>query len=510
MSSHPERFRHPIPFVSVSIVMALVLAGLWISSPGASAGTPAPVLTMVATPGLYPAFNPSVTDYVVRCNNSPVRLSVTVPSGTEVEIGGHGDHHRSFSTTVPLATDGSFTVTAVNLLASGGSGSYFVRCLPPDFPNFVSSVPGHPQAQYYMVMAVPVSLLGPSTPPNEYMALFDNDGVPVWWRAITDKAIDATLLSNGDPAEVSTLNQRVEEYSLTGNAVRTVAPDNGGGVDLHEVQLLPNGNYLLASVVPRSGEDLSFMGGPARATVADPVVKEVTPNGTVVWSWDTAAHIPVTEAAPSWWSTDLASNTGGGLGYQGYDIYHFNSADITGNQILISYRQLNAVYAVNMATGAIIWKLGGTLRLDGTSLTVLDDPVGLPTLAGQHDARFDGNASSITVHDDGTNANRGPRAVRFQINVAAKTATLVEQITDPLVTSSFCCGSARKLPGGDWVMSWGFSNIVTEFNAANQRQFLLEWTDPGMFSYRAVPVLPGVLNRAELRADMNAEAALGP
>jgi hypothetical protein len=72
-----------------------------------------------------------------------------------------------------------------------------------------------------------------------------------------------------------------------------------------------------------------------------------------------------------------------------------------------------------------------------------------------------------------------------------------------MVPMSFCCGSARKLPGGDWVMSWGFTPIITEFNPADQRQFLIQLTDAGFFSYRAIPVLPGVLSPAKLRADMN-------
>ena len=508
MTVHRERRRSSMRLGIALAVTTLVLSGLWFAVPAASSATPTLGLSMTTRPGLYPVFNPSVTDYVVRCDNAPVLLSMTVPPGMEVEVGGHGDYHRSFTTTVPLTTDSSFTVTALDLGGSGASSSYFVRCLPADFPDFVSSVSGHPQAEYYMVMAVPASLFGPTPAPVEYAALFDDDGVPVWWRAINDKAIDATLLSNGDAAEVSILHDQAEEYSLSGATTRVIKPNDGGGVDLHEVQLLPNGNYLLSSEVSRSDENLSFMGGPSSATVADPVIKEVAPDGTVVWSWDTAAHIPVTEADPSWWSTDIRGGAGGGLGYPGYDIYHFNSADELGNDVLISYRQLNAVYLVDKTTGAIVWKLGGTERSDGTNLTVVKDPAAPPDLAGQHDARFYGKGS-ITVHDDGTLSSRGPRAVRYQIDAATKTATLVEQITDPLVSSAFCCGSARKLPGGDWVIGWGFNNVVTEFNTDNQRQFLLQWTDPGFFNYRAVPVLPGVLSSAQLRADMNAYAASG-
>ena len=50
----------------------------------------------------------------------------------------------------------------------------------------------------------------------------------------------------------------------------------------------------------------------------------------------------------------------------------------------------------------------------------------------------------------------------------------VKQITDPRVTSSGCCGSARKLPGGDWVISWGANPLITEVTPAGKLVFTLD------------------------------------
>ncbi|HVA44565.1 MAG TPA: aryl-sulfate sulfotransferase [Acidimicrobiales bacterium] len=499
-----KRLRWTTLFAVVAALVALPLAA---SSPGAAV-TSAPGLLITTNPGMYPAFNPSITDYVVRCNNAPVLLSATVPTGTEVELNGTGDHTTGFTIPVLLGTDGSFSVTVIDLSGLGQSQSYFVRCLPPDFPDFTIAAPSqHPQAQYYMAVAVPPTLLGPTPATTQYMTLFDDDGVPVWWRAIDDKAAYATFLPDGDAAEVSIQSRAGEEYQLSGATARTIVPNDGGGVDLHELQQLPNGDYLLASIVPRTGQNLTFMGGPNNATVQDAIVKEVAPDGTVVWSWDAADHIPVTEAPSDWWNTDLTTSFGG----PGYDVYHFNSASESGNDVLVSFRQLDAVYMINKTTGNIIWKLGGTTRPDGTSLTVLGDPDFPPGFGGQHDARImpDG---TITVHDDGTLRSRPPRGAQYRINMTNMTATLVQQVTDPLVASAFCCGSARLQPGGDWVMGWGFNNLITEINPSAPltspqfRQFLVEWTDPGLFNYRVEPVAPGVLSRPQLRADMNAYA----
>jgi hypothetical protein len=82
------------------------------------------------------------------------------------------------------------------------------------------------------------------------------------------------------------------------------------------------------------------------------------------------------------------------------------------------------------------------------------------------------------------------------------TATLLERITDPGATDSPCCGSARKLPGGHWVISWGGIHLVTETNEAGRRVFALHFATN--MSYRAFPVLPGRLARSSLRAGMDA------
>ena len=110
---------------------------------------------------------------------------------------------------------------------------------------------------------------------------------------------------------------------------------------------------------------------------------------------------------------------------------------------------------------------------------------------------------TLSLYDNGSARGRPPRALRFAIDTSARTATLVESVTDPEVSTSGCCGSARKLPGGDWVMSWGLNPIVTELAPDGSRPFKLVF--PGDFSYRANPVLPGVLSAETLRAGMDAQ-----
>ena len=108
------------------------------------------------------------------------------------------------------------------------------------------------------------------------------------------------------------------------------------------------------------------------------------------------------------------------------------------------------------------------------------------------------------MFDNRSHRDHRPRAVLYEIDAAHRTATLLESITDPMAASSTCCGSARKLPGGDWVISWGATRWVTETDSTGK--VLLRFDFHGRSAYRAYPVLPGVLDPARLRAGMDAMA----
>jgi hypothetical protein len=91
--------------------------------------------------------------------------------------------------------------------------------------------------------------------------------------------------------------------------------------------------------------------------------------------------------------------------------------------------------------------------------------------------------------------------VRYRINPSARTARLLEQVAYRGIDRSRFVGGARKLPGGNWVVSWGGSPVVTEQTARGEPVLEIEFDDD-LYSYRAVPVLPGRLTARALRAGM--------
>jgi hypothetical protein len=495
------------------VAAGIVLPLVGTIAPAATGAGAAPVppttngLEITTQPGLYPAFDPNITDYVTRCKPAVAdTVTVAVPPGDTVSVAGQDRQGGHFTTSVQQAVDQSYTIS----VAHGNQHlDYYVRCLPADFPIWTASTPGMPQAEYYVV--APANLAGSS----RYVAIFDNHGVPVWWDK-SDASAPAVLdglLPNGDffwtdgPNRSFPVGSGAEIHHLDGSLVTKVVAPSAFGTDYHELLALPNGDYIVVAETLRTGVDLSFahfkqdptttITGPANATIIDPVVEEVTPAGAVVWSWDTADHISPTQMDPQWYQEMLT------LGSP-YSPYLFNSADATPTGFVLSYRYLDAVFGIDKASGAITWKLGGSATPQ--SLNILGDPVFAAGshFGGQHDARMlpDG---TITMEEPGSYLGRPPRAVRYQLDLSARTATLVEQVTDPLATNSPATGSARKLARGDWVMAWGFTPIVTEMTPTGSRVFLLQFA-PGYFNYRATPVPYGEISPTALRAGMDAMA----
>jgi hypothetical protein len=491
---------HIIGTHSIGLVLLIVVSVL-AGPPGLSIseGVTAPQIT--GSPALFPAFDTSISDYITRCASSPsVELTVNAPAGTSVSVDGQPPRTGSFTSIVALTSGQSFLLL-VN--TPTGTSEHVIRCLPSDFPTWSTERTGPTQAEWYMVTPN-IGTLPPGFS-DGYVAIFDNNGVPVWWLQSTTPPIDFKLLPNGNVAWQHAVSgrQRFEEHEFNGTLVRSliVQPPVAVANDFHDSQLLPNGNYLLGAYSPRCCFDLSALGGSANATILDAVLQEVRPNNQLVWQWNGADVISVNEMHPQF-RTPVNLDPGGA------DVFHLNSyeqiSDGLGDDIIISMRHTSGVYRIRRDPGgaddgAIIWKLGGLPRPE--SLTIIGDPRS-GHFVGQHDARLHSDGS-ITIHDNANGTNLPPRAVHYQLDQTARTATWLDEITDPAITAAFCCGSARLLPGGNWVMGWGANRLSTETDVDGNRLFLLTFDD--VFSYRTHPVLLGDLSRSVLLAGMDAQ-----
>jgi hypothetical protein len=454
-------------------------------------------LQVTSQPPLYPGFDTGINYYVTRCANNPVQLTVTVPAATQVSVDGQPPQSgTTFSTQVNLTEGQEFLI---DWTANNSTQTYHVRCLPADFPNWTSTQSaGQTQVAYVVVTPNLVANSGPTVP---YVAVFDTNGVPRWWFKEGPGPIDAKTLANGDLVWTQYANGTpYEEHALDGSLVRAYQPSGSAPTNVHELQILPNGDYFLAVDTQRT-TDVSVCGGSASATITDHVIQELSTTGALLWSWDTADHIPISEVSPGFYSSCMSG-----------DPYHFNSIQVdTDGNVVVSYRHLDAIYKIDVSTNAILWKAGGVPT--SASLTISGDPdcsaSSCQDFGGQHDPRSFTDTSTgqtfLTLHDNGTDRNRAPRALRFSIDTTSRTATLAEAVSDSNVTQSICCGSARKLAGGDWLVDWGGTPNVEELPAnSSGGNAVFSLTFSGVFSYRAQPITAVGYGNA-LTAGMNAQ-----
>ena len=430
-----------------------------------------------------------------------MRLTIDPPHSTRVSVAGRKAHSGHFTTTVDLAPG---RAVALRFVGTKRTRTYGVRCLPADFPGWRAKRTGAPQAAWYLV--TPFTNPPKGVPPGPgYAAIFDSHGVPVWWMRRTPAPFGADLLRDGnlswtDFAELSPFSGDFEEHSLDGR-LRHTWTTVGTETNQHDFQLLPNGNALLVTYTPRDHVDLRQWGGPANAFVLDGEVQEIDPQGGRVWAWNTRDHVKLEEAGR--WLPELIQHPTifKSNGTPVYDVAHVNSFEPAGNLLVLSARYLDAAYGIDRTTGLVLWKLGGTHIPQ--SLTIVGDPLGANEFGGQHDARLLDGGRVLTVFDNGSRRQRLPRALAFRLDTVHRRAALGQSVSFPQAGKSVCCGSARRLPGGDWVVSWGNTSWVTELTPTGSPVLTIEFADH-LASYRAVPILPGQLSRAALRRGMDA------
>lgn len=450
-------------------------------------------------PALSPNFQPSIHDYVIDCNPSPsVQFTAQIGDGMEVAVNGVpvAPLGQTARATVPLAAGQRFTFTFAFAFAGYKEPlEYSIRCLPTGFPPISTSVAAVPQAQWYVFSP---SINGAQAP--YYGIVADTNGTPVWWMAQAD---------GGTPYDAKIIGQNTIAWttgdgfftfrSFNGEVLNVLGPD----LDLHDLQLTPAGTYLVIRDVPRvcppDCADTSPWGGSAQAAVIDAEILEMDSHGNVLWTWRTRDHIALSESGTQPWFPSV-----------GNDIIHMNAVEPDGEgALLFSARHLDAIYHITKRFGAIDWKLGGSARAE--SLTVIGDtrPTALgatgQVLSGQHDVRLLADRT-VTLHDNGTDAHRPPFAMRYVIDEAERTAEVVEAIQDPRATFSLCCGSTRRLPGGNWVVQWGDNPYMTELDPSGNPVVTISYNLGAAFSYRAVPILSGVVAADQLRQGMDAMA----
>jgi hypothetical protein len=381
--------------------------------------------------------------------------------------------------------------------------TYRVRCLPADFPHWRFERLGRPAPGLFVVSF--------RDPPRQksWVVVFDHEGVPRWWHSPDTRVLWAQILSDGSIAWARSFGDGYgmdphmahEIHSLSGDPMGVVRT-RGSVTDGHELRELPNGNLLLDSYAPAPGIELRNVAAwkkrrpPDRGAVVFAEIQEVGPRGGVAWRWNSRGRIRLGETG-RWWRSVLVNAKASRFG-DTFDPVHINSIEPRGpDQLVISARHTDAVYGIDRASGQIAWKLGGTEI--PSSLRVIGDPA-RRLFGGPHDARI-GEDGRLTIMDNAKGRPRLPRVVSYRLDLERRTATYLDQLGDPTVTSSHCCGSARQLENGGWLVAWGDNPRVTAFDADGRISSRLHLPAT---SFRAIPVPAGATTLAALDRGLEA------
>lgn len=483
------------PYAGLWCLLAVGLVVLALMGCGTDEGTRAPTgESSIAISGLHPDFDITEHRYVSRCGRGVAPIHAEVSDGAKIRVGS-GPPETGAIDIDPGAAPGEDFEIAVSV--GDLRRVYDVRCLPADFPGWRFERLGEIAPGLFVVS------FRASQDERPWVIVFDHEGVPRWWYSPPTRALWAQILSDGDVSWARSfgdgygLDPRMahEVRSLSGEPLRLVRT-RGPIIDGHELRELGNGNFLVGSYAPETA-DLSRFGGPARAAIVSAEIQELDPRARALWRWNSRGHISLEETG-RWWHNVLSNPRRRLRGRETFDPVHINAIEPRGpDEVVISTRHTDAVYGIQRSTGEIVWKIGGSKTAD--SLQIVGDPA-RKLLGGQHDVRVAGDGS-LSIYDNGKDRPRRPRVVFYRLELAQGRVRYLGQLNDSEVRTSHCCGSARELAGGGWLVSWGDNPLVTAFDADGQIALRLHLAAS---TFRATPVPPGAVTLTHLDEGLEA------
>ena len=170
-----------------------------------------------------------------------------------------------------------------------------------------------------------------------------------------------------------------------------------------------------------------------------------------------------------------------------WDAYHVNAIDLPGDEtFVVSMRGTWAVYKVSIATGKIVWTLGGRHSnfkfAKGASFQWQHDVTvypGSPLIT-----LFDNHCCQITGGGTYVPATGYSRGVVLKLDEGTRTATLAGQYSRGRDFASDYMGSVEPLPNRNEFVGWGSNPYFSEYDASGR--LLLDAKLPGPnLSYRA-------------------------
>ena len=468
------------------------LSALRVSAAGSESETTLP---------MTPEFSPEIHHYAVRCGD-PETLSVSAaaPSGVSAVI------LEGVSVPLPLEDREvpSAPGRAVTLEVRAGrlSTNYAVHCVSLDFPSEVRTVSRAPRRSDGLLLVDP-SYLSETGERISHIAILDDNGVPRFHRRVRERAYNfrwhgkhrlysyaRTLpkpegAGEDEPAEVEIV---LLDEALS--PIRRVEPVGIAGLDFHDFTLTEEANYLFVvyrpaerDLSPYPDENGEYSYSAAEPT-RDSVIQEVTPDGEVVFewnSWENADGSGPNLSIPDCLAADFFPD----------DYAHLNSLFLSDGDIVASFRGCGQVLKIERPSGRVLWQLGGAAPAiaDGRiHYRIVGDPEPAG-FCGQHTA-IERPPGTITLLDNGVRCPSDPRGRREPGAIFQNHHTRVVEYRLTEGSAVFSreyrrlfpspiAGAVQVLPDGNWSITTGFrgrlrDEVVLEVDATGREVWAME------------------------------------
>ena len=378
----------------------------------------------------------------------------------------------SLDVSVPVLGLSPNTNYTLRLTAVGADGtrvdsdaiSFHTGALPSTLPAFSVTEQAGSEPGFTMIALIQ-DIFASSDPRIAGPLIVDHTGAIVWYReAFEGPVIDwqrqpdgtyTVAINNIYLPDLGYTDARYFQMDSLGNVLRSYFALGAFATDDHELRLLSNGDALLYALNVRN-MDLTQWGGQPSVDVYGNVLERISPNGQLLFAWNTLDQLDIGSADPmilqglpdaSW-----------------LDFTHGNAIDVMADgAYMMSFRHLSQLIKVDGA-GSIVWKLGG--RPEDSDFVFVDDP--LNGFSFQHGARELPNGNILLFDNGNGHDPQHSRAVEYRLDVNAGTATLVWQyVPDPPIFGAFM-GFTQRLANGNTLIDYGARSVVQEVNAAGQ------------------------------------------
>jgi hypothetical protein len=357
-----------------------------------------------------------------------------------------------------------------------------------NLPTYTITAYDTSSAGFYFLVPMKIGPGSGAFPPTHL--ILDKTGAVVYYKKFpTQNTSDFKLHANG----LMSYSRQNKFYLMdsTFKIVDSVLTKNGVLFDNHDLQIMPNGHFLILGYenVNMNLSSYNYFNnngspGSSNATVKCGVIQEQDAAKNVVFEWRCRNYYNFSDVDPSWLSSPA-----------NVDWTHLNAVeyDLDGN-LMLSLRHFNEITKIRRSDSSIVWRLGGNQN----QFNFLNDP---QKFRGQHDIRRLANGN-VSLFDNGRSAMPVLPATskEYQLNETTLTANLVWSYAENANTYSSAMGNTQRLANDNTLTNYGMLNnrnmVFNVVKPTKTKVFEITFKDT-LRSYRAFNYLslPWQLNR---------------